>query len=204
MAGLFTLTSTRHAVGVSKSLPPTKALVMTFGPRLATLVLLASTVHLPRAHAQTSNSGVTEGLWEAKRRFGPDVRGPLSILQGAGGWRAEVAGVQSPVRVSGDTVSFTLLNHGGSLIAYLSKDRTTISGHWIQPGIVSSGNELFDMVVTIMAQITRIPRRSFRNGNVSRDSYCRRCQVADRVRIYCLPRRVESIGKNRDLITGRF
>jgi len=114
---------------------------MTFRPRLATLVLLASTVHLPRAHAQTSNPGVTEGLWEAKRRFGPDVRGPLSIVQGVGGWRAEVAGVQSPVRVSGDTVSFTLSNHGGSLIAYLSRDRTTISGHWIQPGIVSSGNE---------------------------------------------------------------
>jgi CubicO group peptidase (beta-lactamase class C family) len=109
--------------------------------RLGTLLLFVSTAHLPAAHAQTANPGVTEGLWEAKRRFGPDVRGLLSITQAADGWRADVGGVRAPVRVSGDTVSLTLPNQGGSLIAYLSRDRSTISGHWIQPGTVASGNE---------------------------------------------------------------
>lgn len=119
---------------------------MSFRLRLATL-LLASTIHAPQAGAQASSPGITEGLWEAKRRFGPDVRGPLSIVQNADGWRAEVAGGRAPVRVSGDTVSFTLPNQGGSLIAYLSPDRTTISGHWIQPATVSSGNEYASPII---------------------------------------------------------
>jgi CubicO group peptidase (beta-lactamase class C family) len=118
---------------------------MTYRLRLASL-LLASTLHAP-AHAQSTSPTVTEGLWEAKRRFGPDVRGTLEIVQDAGGWRAEVAGTRAPVGVSGDTVSFTLPNHGGSLIAYLSKDRSTIAGHWIQPPIVSSGNEYASPIV---------------------------------------------------------
>jgi CubicO group peptidase (beta-lactamase class C family) len=115
--------------------------------RLAALLLIASTVHLPGAHAQASNPGVTEGLWEAKNRFGPDVQGPLAIVQDVNGWRAEIAGMRAQVQVSGDTVSFTLPNKGGSLIAYLSKDRATISGHWIQPPIVSSGSEYASPIV---------------------------------------------------------
>jgi CubicO group peptidase (beta-lactamase class C family) len=120
---------------------------MNIKPRMAALLLFASTVHLPGAKAQTSNSGVTEGLWEAKNRFGPDVQGPLAIVQDVNGWRAEIAGVRAQVQVSGDTVSFTLPNKGGSLIAYLAKDRSTISGHWIQPPIVSSGNEYASPIV---------------------------------------------------------
>jgi CubicO group peptidase (beta-lactamase class C family) len=49
--------------------------------------------------------------------------------------------------VSGDTVSFTLPNRAGSLIGYLSKDRTIISAHWIQPGTVSSGNEYASPII---------------------------------------------------------
>ena len=118
---------------------------MTYRLRLASF-LLVSTLHVP-AHGQSPTPTVTQGLWEAKRRFGPDVRGTLEIAHDAGGWRAEIAGTRAPVRVSGDTVSFTLPNHGGSLIAYLSKDRSTIAGHWIQPPIVSSGNEYASPIV---------------------------------------------------------
>lgn len=120
---------------------------MTIRLRLAALTLLASAVHSPPARAQASNSGVTEGLWEAKRRFGPDVRGTLSITRGADGWRADVGGARAPVRVSGDTVSFDLPNHGGSLIAYLSRDHATISGHWIQPPTVASGTEYASPII---------------------------------------------------------
>src|ERR1700675_3276828 len=99
---------------------------MAFSVRLATSFLLSSWVHQPSTRAQDSKPGVTEGLWEAKRRFGPDVRGQLMITRAADGWRADVAGVQAPVRVSGDTVSLELPNHGGAMIAYLSKDRSRI------------------------------------------------------------------------------
>jgi CubicO group peptidase (beta-lactamase class C family) len=120
---------------------------MNIKPRMTALLVLASTVHSVPANAQTSGPVVTAGLWEAERRFGPDVRGRLSIVQDSGGWRAEVAGVRAQARVSGDTVSFTLPNKGGSLIAYLSKDRSTISGHWIQPVTVTSGNEYASPIV---------------------------------------------------------
>ncbi len=120
---------------------------MNSGLRLATLLLLTSTVYPPRLGAQDPSPGVTEGLWEAKRRFGPDVHGALAITQAADGWRAEVAGMRAPARVSGDTVSLELPNHAGGLIAYLSKDRSTISGHWIQPAIVSSGNEYASPII---------------------------------------------------------
>lgn len=120
---------------------------MTITLRLATPLLLACTLSSSPTRAQTPDSGVTEGLWEAKRRFGPDVRGPLSIVRESDGWRAEVAGVRAPVRVSGDTVSFTLPNRGGSLIAYLSNDRASISGHWIQPPTVSSGSEYASPII---------------------------------------------------------
>ncbi len=120
---------------------------MTLRLRLAPLLLLPLTVLPLRLFAQASNAIVAEGLWEAKKRFGPDVEGQLSIVQDGGAWRAEIAGVRAQARVSGDTVSFDLPNKGGSLIAYLAKDRSTISGHWIQPPIVSSGNEFASPIV---------------------------------------------------------
>lgn len=124
-----------------------QGILMTIKLRLAFLILLASAVHSPAAHPQAPYAGVTSGLWEAKRRFGPDVRGVLSIARDPAGWRADVGGVRAPVRVIGDTVSFDLPNHGGSLIAYLSADRSTISGHWIQPATVGSGTEYASPIV---------------------------------------------------------
>jgi CubicO group peptidase (beta-lactamase class C family) len=120
---------------------------MTFALRLAALLLFATTACPLPAHPQASGSGVTEGLWEGKRRFGPERRGSLSIVQESEGWRAEVAGARARVRLSGDTVSFTLPDEGGSLIAYLSNDRSTISGHWIQPRVVVTGTEYASPVV---------------------------------------------------------
>lgn len=120
---------------------------MRFALQPATLLLFGIAFPTSSVRAQTSPSVVTEGLWAAKRRFGPDVRGLLTIVQDADGWRAEVAGAQAPVRVSGDTVSFTLPNQSGTLIAYLSRDRSTISGHWIQPRVVVSGNEFASPII---------------------------------------------------------
>ena len=119
---------------------------MRLAPRSATPLLIALGLSATAVRAQTP-SGVTEGLWEAKRRFGPDARGLLTIVQDADGWRADIAGARAPVRVSGDTVTFTLPNQNGALIAYLSSDRSTISGHWIQPRIVVSGNEFASPII---------------------------------------------------------
>ena len=119
---------------------------MRFAPQPATLLLIALGLPASVVSAQTP-SGVTEGLWEAKRRFGPDARGLLTIVQEADGWRADIAGARAPAQVRGDTVTFTLPNRSGTLIAYLSRDRSTISGHWIQPRVVVSGNEFASPII---------------------------------------------------------
>ncbi|HUQ98275.1 MAG TPA: serine hydrolase [Gemmatimonadaceae bacterium] len=114
---------------------------MTVRTRLLAAVFLLLIPPVSRVAAQDSLPRLSEGLWEAKRRFGPDVRGTLTIVQGDGEWRAEIAGVQTTFRPRGDTVAFDLPNGGGALIGYLSRDRTTIAGHWIQPRNVANGNE---------------------------------------------------------------
>ncbi len=93
------------------------------------------------AYSQRPSPAVTPGIYESHLRFGPDIRGTLTITQTRSGLRAEVAGTRVEFSARHDTISFDLPNHGGSLIAYLSKDQSTISGHWIQPPTVSSGTE---------------------------------------------------------------
>jgi CubicO group peptidase (beta-lactamase class C family) len=79
------------------------------------------------------------GLWHAKLRFGPDVRGPLTIaLAGASGnGVAEIAGRTAAVRSEEDSVVFDLPNAEGSFKGRLAAGR--IIGHWIQPRTVSGG-----------------------------------------------------------------
>ncbi|HET7296660.1 MAG TPA: hypothetical protein VFI66_05930, partial [Gemmatimonadales bacterium] len=48
------------------------------------------------------------GLWEAKLRFGPDIRGPLTLERVGGLWHAEIAGVSADTRAAGDTIRFEL------------------------------------------------------------------------------------------------
>ena len=115
--------------------------------RLAAAFLLLSVLPADRLAAQDPAPSLSEGLWEAKRRFGPDIRGTLTVLQTKAGWSAEIAGVQTSFRLRGDTVAFDLPNHGGALIAYLSKDGATLAGHWVQPATVVNGNEFASPVL---------------------------------------------------------
>ncbi len=79
------------------------------------------------------------GLWEAKRRFGPDVRGPLVIERVADGWRAEIAGHSARVRVDGDAVAFDLAGGKGVFKGKFGARRARIVGHWVQPPRVENG-----------------------------------------------------------------
>jgi hypothetical protein len=62
----------------------------------------------PRADAELV------GLWETRRRFGSDIRGPLALQRAAGEWRAEIAGRIAPAQVLGDTIQFELADGGGA------------------------------------------------------------------------------------------
>jgi CubicO group peptidase (beta-lactamase class C family) len=79
------------------------------------------------------------GLWEAKLRFGPEIRGSLTIEHAAGAWRAEIAGVSAPAQLAGDILTFELPDGRGSFRGRFASTRQRISGHWIQPATVANG-----------------------------------------------------------------
>jgi CubicO group peptidase (beta-lactamase class C family) len=79
------------------------------------------------------------GLWEAKRRFGPDVRGPLLVEHGVAGWRAEIAGRSVQPKVVDDAITFEIPGARGAFQGRFEAGRARIVGHWIQPATTSGG-----------------------------------------------------------------
>jgi CubicO group peptidase (beta-lactamase class C family) len=80
-----------------------------------------------------------DGLWEATRQFGPEVRGTLVIERRAGAWRAAIAGRTAPVQVNGRAITFELADQLGSFRGQLDPDGQRITGHWTQPGGAMTG-----------------------------------------------------------------
>lgn len=89
--------------------------------------------------AEAPSAHELAGLWQARRRFGPDIRGPLVIFQHAGRWQAEIAGRQAPATVAGDTVTLQLPQDQGAFRGKLTSQRGHIVGHWIQPATAANG-----------------------------------------------------------------
>ncbi|MEP6767284.1 MAG: serine hydrolase [Acidobacteriota bacterium] len=77
-------------------------------------------------------AGELAGLWEAKRRLGPDVRGSLRVDQRGTEWRAEIAGLSAAVRVAGKTVAFELPADNGAFMGRFERGRSRIAGFWAQ------------------------------------------------------------------------
>jgi CubicO group peptidase (beta-lactamase class C family) len=92
------------------------------------------------ATVRLSSAKELAGLWEAKRRFGPDVRGTLLIKQNQNEWQAEIAGHVVQAKTAGDAISFELLDGKGSFQGKFDSRRAKITGHWIQPPTVTSGS----------------------------------------------------------------
>lgn len=94
------------------------------------------------AFGQSSPEDLT-GLWYAKLRFGPDVRGRLVLRRANGAWRASIAGRTAQVRVQGDSLTFELPGDGGSFAGRVrqgrapSQSRTSFDsalvGRWLYP-----------------------------------------------------------------------
>ena len=75
-------------------------------PAFFVSVVLAATA--PFANGDAASTNELAGLWQAKRRFGPDIRGTLLITQNGNEWQAQIAGRNAPVTVTGDAVAFKL------------------------------------------------------------------------------------------------
>ncbi len=97
-----------------------------------------------KAASQTTS---LEGVWEAKRDFGPAVKGMLDIVQANGKWSAQIAQFDVPLMVKGDRISLQLPNEQGWFEGRLEKDRSLIRGHWIQPPTVNSGAKYASPVI---------------------------------------------------------
>jgi CubicO group peptidase (beta-lactamase class C family) len=100
---------------------------------LAVLVLSSFGSLLQTVKSQVSPAKELAGLWEAKRRFGPEVSGTLFVKQIGSDWQAEIAGRFVPVKVEGNSVSFELTDGKGAFRGKFDQRRTKIVGHWTQP-----------------------------------------------------------------------
>jgi CubicO group peptidase (beta-lactamase class C family) len=98
----------------------------------AALVLASST-----APAQQAAPDLT-GLWAAKVNFGPDIRGPLTLLRAGKAWRADIEGFSVPVHFDGRDLSFALPDEKGSFRGKLSG--RNIAGQWIGQRTQTSGS----------------------------------------------------------------
>ena len=108
-------------------------------PIVVLLVPVLVAAPLPAQTAQGSAADLA-GLWEAKLRFGPDIRGPLILERASGTWRAEIAGRGTAARLAGDTITFELPDGRGAFRGQLKSQRARIVGHWIQPVTVTNGS----------------------------------------------------------------
>lgn len=85
-----------------------------------------------RLRAADSPAHDLTGLWQAKGRFGPDVRGTLLLQRDGDAWRAEIGGRTAPARKTGDGIAFDVPGGLGHLDGKIEPDGGRVRGHWIQ------------------------------------------------------------------------
>jgi CubicO group peptidase (beta-lactamase class C family) len=90
--------------------------------------LVAAVVLAGASHAQPGPDPL-EGLWRAKRWFGPEARGPLVIRREGESWRADMMGQVLPVRMERGELWFGLPNARGSFRGRLEAGEG-IAGVW--------------------------------------------------------------------------
>jgi len=125
-----------HQPGVGGPAAGVKEPSMTTVTRLTLGAALTLLLALPTGSAQQAPPDLT-GLWAARVRFGPDIRGTLTLFRGNGGWHADIAGFSVPVRVDGQRVSFEL-PHGRGSFRGTSNGRDIV-GQWIEQISQTSG-----------------------------------------------------------------
>jgi CubicO group peptidase (beta-lactamase class C family) len=106
---------------------------------LLVLLLLNASDGENRSASGPGSAKELAGLWQARQRFGPDIRGPLLIRHSGQTWQADIAGRNAPAYWTGDTVSFELPNGQGAFRGHLRTHPSRIDGHWIQPVTLNTG-----------------------------------------------------------------
>jgi hypothetical protein len=89
------------------------------------------------------------GLWQARRRFGPDATGRLLITRADGGYRADIAGRIVPIRIEGGSLVFELPADRGAFRGRIEGDM--IRGRWLRPGMPANSGR-YESPVTLRAE----------------------------------------------------
>jgi CubicO group peptidase (beta-lactamase class C family) len=114
-----------------------------FFSRVGLILLLVQFMATPLSGQETtspSDARELPGLWHARLRFGPDIRGPLTVVHDATGWRAEIAGWRVDLHPEGDRIAFELPEGRGGFRGQFVSSRRRIIGHWIQAATAASGS----------------------------------------------------------------
>jgi CubicO group peptidase (beta-lactamase class C family) len=93
----------------------------------------------PAAAQTPSEAPNIDGLWAARTRYGPDVRGPLLIERREGRLAAEIAGRAVEAREANGEIQFDLPNEAGGFRGRFTRGGRAIDGHWIQPRTTMAG-----------------------------------------------------------------
>jgi CubicO group peptidase (beta-lactamase class C family) len=113
----------------------------TFGHLLLASVLIplfmSSGVRL--STAQSNSVQELAGLWKAKKRFGPDARGPLIIQKDGAAYIADMVGRRVPVHMDQGELTFDLPDNQGTFRGKL--EGKNILGHWFRPGTLVNGGD---------------------------------------------------------------
>lgn len=115
--------------------------LLTVIPLFALTLAMALLVEAPNLAFASSVASADElvGLWKAKKRFGPDARGPLMIQKEGASYIADMMGRRMPVRMDQGELTFDLPDNQGSFRGKL--DGKNILGHWFRPGtLVNNGD----------------------------------------------------------------
>jgi CubicO group peptidase (beta-lactamase class C family) len=100
---------------------------------------------LPPATAQKSASEL-EGVWQAKRNFGPEARGPLLLERHGQEWTATISEFSAAVSIENNGISFELADGQGAFHGSIGQKDEAITGFWTQPPTVFIGNEFLSPV----------------------------------------------------------
>ena len=102
--------------------------------RLVITLCLISSISFTAVAQDTS----LVGLWQAKNRFGPDLRGELRLERRGNAWVAAIGPQTVDARVRNDTVVAEFPD-GGNFSGYIERAAASISGFWVQPRTVRNG-----------------------------------------------------------------
>ena len=106
-----------------------------------------------RAQNPDSADGLT-GLWKAKRRFGPDVRGPLLITRTGSDYTADLMGFAIPIASRAGELWFELPNREGVFRGRLERG-DTLRGIWLASAV---GSFTPSLPTTAATPVTLLPQ----------------------------------------------